>query len=302
MNTQASSRAHACCSRLLFVLLFLLLIHAHLFAQTRTPASTSPKPKPSPTPTLERRFIKNILQDQKAIWTYPLRIRGDDARWLVPFAVSTAVLIGTDRRTAAEIRESDSLLRTSRNISRIGSVEALGGVTASFYLIGRARNDRRLKETGLLGAEALVDSLIVSNALKVVTERPRPFEDNGLGRFWRGGTSFPSGHAMNSWSVAAVIANEYGNHRFIKFSAYGLAALISVSRYTGQRHFLSDILVGGVIGYGIGRYVYRTQHETNIDSGDEFLPQRTRSKLFPAVTPGYDRQARAYGALFVWSF
>src|SRR3954468_12108512 len=162
MITQDSLRARACYSRLLFVLLLLLLINVNLFAQTRNPASSSPTPNPSPTPTLERRFFKNILQDQKAIWTYPFRLKGDDARWLVPFGVSTAVLIGTDRRTAAEIRESDSLLTASRNVSRIGSVEALGGITASFYLIGRARNDRRLKETGLLGAEALVDGLVVS--------------------------------------------------------------------------------------------------------------------------------------------
>src|ERR1043165_3511356 len=113
MITQDSSRARACCSGLLFVLLLLLLSHVNLVAQTRTPASGSPGPTPSPTPTLERRFFKNILRDQKAIWTYPFRLKGEDARWLVPFGVSTAVLIGTDRRTAEEIRESDSLLTAS---------------------------------------------------------------------------------------------------------------------------------------------------------------------------------------------
>ena len=300
MTTRDSSPVRALCCPLLFILL--LLIPATLFAQTKAPASPSPRPVASPTPTPERRFFKNILQDQKAIWTYPARLRGEDARWLAPFGISTAVLIGTDRRTAAEVRESDSLLAASRNVSRLGSVEALGGITASFYLIGRARNDRRLKETGLLGAEALVDGLIVSNALKVITERPRPLEDNGRGRFWRGGNSFPSGHAVNSWAVATVIANEYRNNRLIKFSVYGLAAAISISRYTGQRHFLSDILVGSFIGYGIGRYVYRTRHDPNMNSGDDFAPERTRSKLFPSIMPGYDRQARAYGATLAWSF
>jgi hypothetical protein len=32
---------------------------------------------------------------------------------------------------------------------------------------------------------------------------------------------------------------------------------VSVSRYTARDHFLSDALVGSVIGFGIGRYVYR---------------------------------------------
>ena len=300
MIAKDSSSARACFRHLLFALL--LFIPANLFAQTQAPASPSPQPAPSPAPTPERNFFKNILQDQKAIWTYPFRLRGDDARWLIPFGVSTAALIGTDRRTADAIRDENTLLTTSRNVSRIGSVEALGGLTASFYLIGRARNDRRLRETGVLGAEALVDSLIVSDSLKLITQRPRPLEDDGRGRFWRGGKSFPSGHAMNSWSVATVIANEYGNNRLIKFSAYGLAAMISVSRYTGHKHFLSDIFVGSVIGYGIGRYVYRTRHDPNISSGDEFVPQRSRSKLFPSIMPEYDRRARAYGAILAWSF
>lgn len=287
-------------ARLRFLLFALILfIPANLSAQTQSP---SPQPAPSPTPTQERRFFKNILRDQKAIWTYPLRLRGEDARWLVPFGVSTAVLIGTDRRTAAEMRGSNSLVAASRNVSRVGSVEALGGLTASLYLIGRARDDGRLRETGLLGAEALIDSLIVSDSLKFITQRPRPLEDDGRGRFWRGGKSFPSGHAMNSWSVATVIANEYGNNRFIKFSAYGLATMISISRYTGHRHFLSDIFVGGVMGYGIGRYVYRTRHDPNINSGDELVPGRTRSRLFPSIMPEYDRRARAYGAILAWSF
>jgi membrane-associated phospholipid phosphatase len=223
-------------------------------------------------------------------------------RWALPFVVTTGALIATDRRTAAEIRESDSQLTASRNISRIGAAETSGVLTASFYLIGRARNNPRLKETGLLGAEALINSLIVSESLKAITQRPRPLEDNGRGRFWRGGNSFPSGHAISSWSFATVVANEYSNNRLIKFSAYGLAAAVSISRYTGERHFLSDIFVGSVIGYGIGRYVYRTHHDPNINSSDDGTTRRTRSQLFPLIVPNYDRRAKEYGIRLAWGF
>ena len=220
----------------------------------------------------------------------------------MPFGVSTAALIATDRRTAAEIRESDSQLTASRDISRLGAAETTGGLAAAFYLVGRARNDRRLKETGLLGAEALIDGLIVSESLKTITQRPRPLEDNGRGRFFRGGNSFPSGHAIGAWSFATVVANEYDNNRLIKFSAYGLAAAVSISRYTGERHFLSDIFVGSVIGYGVGRYVYRTHHDPNNNSGDGSTQHRTSSKLFPMIVPSYDRRAREYGINLAWSF
>lgn len=284
--------------QLLFAII--LFIPSALFAQTKPSTAPSPQPKPSPTP--ESRFFKNILEDQKGLWTYPARLRGEDARWLVPFGVTTAALIATDRRTAAGIRDSTAQLTASRNISRIGSVETLGGLTASFYLIGRARGNRRLRETGLLGMETLADAVIVSNALKVVTQRPRPLYDNGRGRFFRGGSSFPSGHAISSWSVATVIANEYGSNRFIKFTAYGLAAAVSISRYTGERHFLSDIFVGSFIGYGIGRYVYRTRRDPNIDSDDAHNDWRRRSKLFPLIMPDYNGRAREYGVALAWNF
>lgn len=285
------------------LLALLLFIPASVSAQTQPSTVPSPQPQASPTPTLERRFFKNILLDQKAIWTLPFRLRGEDARWAIPFVVTTGALIATDRRTAAEIRESDSQLTASRDISRLGALETTGSLAAAFYLIGRARNDVRLKETGLLGAEALIDGVIVSESLKAITQRPRPLEDGGRGRFFRGGNSFPSGHAIYAWSLATVVANEYGNNRLIKFTAYGVAGAVSISRYTGERHFLSDIFVGSVIGYGIGRYVYRTHHDPNNDMGDgSTQQQRTRSKLFPLIAPDYNSRARQYGATLAWSF
>jgi hypothetical protein len=53
-------------------------------AQTLTPA---PSPAVSPAakkPSLESDFFKNILRDQKAIWTSPMHLRAKDARWLAP--------------------------------------------------------------------------------------------------------------------------------------------------------------------------------------------------------------------------
>ena len=42
------------------------------------------------------------------------------------------------------------------------------------------------------------------------------------------------------------------------------AAAVSVSRYTGRNHFLSDVLVGSALGYGIGRR-QRQHHPRGLD-------------------------------------
>jgi membrane-associated phospholipid phosphatase len=284
------------------VLLALLLFAINVSPAQTLPAIASPTPLPTPqarsSPSLEKRLFRNILRDQKDIWTSPFRVRGEDARWIIPFGVSTAALIATDRRTASEIREFDDQTALSRNISRIASYTWAGA--AGFYLVGRARGNARARETGLLGLEALADGMIVSLSLKEITQRPRPLNDGGRGRFFTGGNSFPSGHAIAAWSFATVLANEYRRNRLIKFGAYGIASAVSISRYTGYRHFLSDILVGSAIGYGIGRYVYYKNHDPNLDGSKAGTTQR--SKLIPLVMPGYSGRSRGYGVVLAWTF
>ena len=264
-------------------------------------ASPSPTPPASPTPALERQFFKNILRDQRAIWTSPFRLHVRDARWLAPLGLATGALIATDRNTADALAKFHGQLRASHVVSFAGSTYGAGSIAAAFYLIGRTKHDARARETGLLGAEALIDSEIVGLALKEITQRPRPLALRDRGEFFEGGTSFPSGHSIQAWSVATVIANEYHDHRLVQIVAYGLATAVSLSRYTGRNHFLSDALVGSAMGYGIGRYVYHAHHVRKSDSDDE-ESSRARSKLWPMIAPQYNRRARDYGVVLAWSF
>jgi len=90
-----SNVARICRSVETGAVLLLIIIACMSSASGQTPAST-PTPHSSSTPSLERRFFKNILRDQRAIWTSPLHLEGDDAKWLVPLGLSTAALIATD--------------------------------------------------------------------------------------------------------------------------------------------------------------------------------------------------------------
>src|SRR5437667_6673838 len=101
----------------------------------------SPTPQPSKTPTLESQFLKNVLHDQKAIWTSPFHLRGRDARWLAPLSLGTAALIATDRLTGDEIAESTGQLNASRIVSYAGSTYGVGGHRCNF-LSRRARPAR----------------------------------------------------------------------------------------------------------------------------------------------------------------
>src|SRR5207244_5736353 len=122
--------------------------------------------------------------------------------------VGTAALIATDKRTGDEIAESTGQLNTSRIISYAGSSYGVGAVAATFYLAGRAGHNDRARETGILGAEALIDSAIVVTAVKEITQRTRPTGGKSRSDFFDGGSSFTSGHGIVAWSVAATLVKE----------------------------------------------------------------------------------------------
>jgi hypothetical protein len=233
-------------------------------SQQQTPPATASDPQSTSKPSLERQFFSNILRDQRAIWTSPSHLHRQDAWWLVPLAGGTLALLASDRATTHEGLEFSSNVthsRVSNDVSKIGSTYADVGVSGAFYLVGRIADNPRSRETGLLAGEALIDGAVISSVIKEISQRPRPQNDSGHGDFFEGGNSFPSGHAMAVWTVATVIALEYRRHRWVQLTAYGVATLVSVSRFTGSSHFLSDVLVGSAIGFGTARYVYRSHHD-----------------------------------------
>ena len=122
-------------SNCLFSMVFSAILFSFAFStQAQTP-SPSPTPQPSATPTLEKEFFKNILHDQKAIWTAPFHLHSRDARWLAPITLGTAAFIATDRRTGDEIAESDSPLNASRIVSYAGSSYGVGSVAGPRLLM-----------------------------------------------------------------------------------------------------------------------------------------------------------------------
>ena len=285
--------------RKLFGTLFVLLIgSSSAFAQTSAPASAPQPAPPAKTSTLEKQFLKNLLADQKAIWTSPFKVQTDDLKWLVPFTAGTATLIATDRGTGDWIAdvgaEHSDLVPVSKGISYAGDHYVVGGAAAAFYLIGRATGNERARETGILTAETLINSWIVSGVIKGVTQRGRPDSGEDRGRFFTGGTSFPSGHSIQIWSIATVVAHEYHDQKWVQVTAYGTATLVGLSRFTAQRHYLSDVLVGSSLGFLIGRYVYQTHH-IEAEHGQ-------RTTKWPLIAPQMDRRARAYGVTVAWTY
>jgi membrane-associated phospholipid phosphatase len=231
-------------------------------AQTGAPALPD-APQPQPPVTL-RDTPSNILSDQAAIWTSPARLRESNLAGPALLVLATAVLITTDH----QVMNSEVPTNTTLNQHAVTASTALvGGFVAAPVLAygeGRIRDDPHATETGILGGEAMVDSLAVNEVLKVVSLRERPAVDDARGRFFQTSvglnSSFPSNHCVVAWSSAAVLATEY-NGVLTQIAAYGLATGVSAARVVGRQHFPSDVLVGSAVGWMIGRYVVH-RHRT----------------------------------------
>jgi membrane-associated phospholipid phosphatase len=240
---------------------------------------------------LLRKLFLNIALDQKEIFTSPLRANRHNAlEWLVPMAV-TGALIASDTHIANAFENSQGQVRWGGRISNIGASYTLIPLVAGSYVYGAWRDNPKAREIGVLGTETLLDTLIVAGVLKEVFRRNRPDEKNP-GDFWGGGTSFPSGHAIQVWSIASLLDHEYKHKRIVGITAYSLAGVVSVARIAAQKHFASDVVAGGSMGWFIGRYVYDT-HMSHL--------AHKHASAIPMIVPQVDPIQRRFAVAVYFS-
>jgi membrane-associated phospholipid phosphatase len=139
---------------------------------------------------------------------------------------------------------------------------------AGLGLAGLTTGSSRETETSVLLAQSLLTSAIWTSTIKTLTGRERPREMEEHYSDWEGPTflnqespklaslrSFPSGHSTGAWAAATVLAHQYPTYGIIPFLAYGGAAAISYSRIAVGAHWLSDVVVGALIGVTSARQV-----------------------------------------------
>jgi len=230
-------------------------------AQSQSNLPNAPEPQPDVT---LKSFPLNVVKDQKAIWTSPAHIKVKDLDWLVPLAAGTALAIATDRDAMLHVVPIDANL--NQHSLDVSNVLTGGMIAAPVGILGWGafKNHPHAREAGLLGAEAMVDGVVVEQGMKLLFWRERPAVDNASGKFFQASAgidgSFPSSHTVITWASAAVLADEYPStlNRILIYSA---ATGVSFTRVMAREHFPSDVLVGSAAGWLVGHYVFRRHHK-----------------------------------------
>ncbi|HEY6987628.1 MAG TPA: phosphatase PAP2 family protein, partial [Bryobacteraceae bacterium] len=203
-----------------------------------------------------------LVRDHALLWSSPFRARRSALKTVLPLLGATAAAFALDHHVAKGLPNTPDQVRYSKAVSVFGTDYSLAAASGVFLAAGAVTHNRHAVETGLLAVQALAHTESIAQMLKFAAGRERPdFGEDGPGRFWHRQQSFPSGHAMSTWAVATVISREYHQNRFIRYGIFAFPIVISAARLGGQRHFLSDVVAGGSIGYLVGGWIYDRHHD-----------------------------------------
>jgi membrane-associated phospholipid phosphatase len=136
------------------------------------------------------------------------------------------------------------------------------------YLAGELAGSRDLKRAILHAGAAAALATGVTSSLKYTIGRTRPpvAGDPLHFRPFSGSNSFPSGHTAVAFAIATSIADETDDS-WSDVALYGAATLTAMARVNDDRHWTSDVLIGGLIGHLSGRWVSRQMGPVRVVPG-----------------------------------
>lgn len=129
---------------------------------------------------------------------------------------------------------------------------------------------------------AFIMSAAINQVLKLVIKRPRPYvEDPSVGVApLTSGYSMPSGHAQNTGVLATTFKSLF-NKKWLNIASLILLILVPFTRvYLGQ-HYLTDVLVGLILGIGITILTFKVLKR--YDNIHEYIGVTVAAILFVGV-------------------
>jgi len=147
------------------------------------------------------------------------------------------------------------------------SVLGLGAL----YVGGRAAGSRGVSDAAWHTLAALAASGVANGTLKYTVGRARPHRERGHAAFepfnlddhWQ---AFPSGHTTVVFSLAASAAEE-ADRPWVSVVSYGTAAMVGWSRIYEDKHWISDVVGGVVVGIATSKATLHWLHSR--EAGEE---------------------------------
>ena len=167
------------------------------------------------------------------------------------------------------------------------------GISMSFYLTGKIKNDNRALQTSNQILQGMMTAGFLTQIIKHITGRASPFKtidwddpENSVNEWNNGNTNvhdqwnlfpnqkeyhdhvssydaFPSGHLAVSMSTLTVITENYPEYPIIKPIGYTFMTLLGLQMMNNGVHWASDYPLSIAMGYYLGKIA--------VDSGRELI-------------------------------
>jgi len=225
-------------------------------------------------------FIASMLEDQRKLWTSPFRIGKEELKFWIPVLSATVITAIYDEEIYSAFKNfqnnHDWVSQISPVITRGGEEPFVFTVSGLFYISGVLTGNEKAEQTGLIALQTWAHAGFIVKVGKMLFGRQRPSYSNGQDKWYGFPKSlnkydgepsskydaFPSGHTIEAWALATVIAEQYKEIRIVPIISYTLATGVGLSRITEDTHWLSDVILGAALGYSIGKFMVRERKNT----------------------------------------
>lgn len=213
----------------------------------------------------EKSYLKSYYQDVPKIILSPVHWSKSEYIGASAVALSAAICYAYDKPIMQFIQDNKPKNFETANtyfFDPFGKGYYTIPLMAGVYVYGAFANKDKPKAIAMDFAKATVYSGVFITVIKHLAHRQRPFQTDPLDPYnWDGPagninhTSFPSGHTIMAFTFASVISEHYKNKIWVPITMYSLATLEGLARMEDKKHWASDVIIGGALGYAIGSWV-----------------------------------------------
>jgi hypothetical protein len=223
--------------------------------------------------------IKDIPKDTWALLKAPAG--WSKKQWIIAsgaVSIATMLMVGDKHVQNFFQKYKTEFTNSISHIAEMGGSQnhiALGAT----YLIGTILKNPKLKRASVLAFSSLLISGVLVQGSKALFGRNRPYAANnqwefhGPTKFKAQYASFPSGHTAAAFAVASSISTVYDSP-LVKVLAYTAATLTGLSRVHDNKHWMSDVFMGAILGTASGIFITK-RHLMN--------PETNRISISPTV-------------------
>src|SRR5882724_1860280 len=236
--------------------------------------------------SVERRDYLLSYQDTEGpkkylewLWKDPVNLLTRPAYWhsgaWETFGIEagiTGALFPLDNTVRDAVRDNktaslDDGLNTVRTLTGNGAYffAASGAIFGSGLIV----QNEKLADSGFFAFESVAYAGALEEGIKFVTGRKRPDSARNQYQFKGPGSgalrsSFVSGEATVAFAFASSVSEVWQNP-WVTWPLYGLAGAVGAKRITDNKHWLSDVVGGALLGHAVGKNIVHFHYRRNVD-------------------------------------